>query len=93
MARMASAGPAKVGSTTGAAVANTRRAVFLGRNALSIAWGRQYGGGAWKWTERVADYGDKRFVGTKLLWGLKSDVFNSVDRGKIVITTYAAAHA
>ncbi len=82
-----------VNSTTGAAVANTRRAVFLGRNALSIAWGRQYGGGAWKWTERVADYGDKRFVGTKLLWGLKSDVFNSVDRGKIVITTYAAAHA
>lgn len=82
-----------VHSTTGAAVSNTRRAVFLGQNALSVAWGRQYGGGAWKWKESMRDYDDKRYVGTKLLWGVTADQFNSIDRGKIVITTYAASHA
>ena len=82
-----------VNSSTGAAVADTRRAVFLGQNALSIAWGRQYGGGAWKWVESMRDYDDKRYVAAKLLWGVKKDVFNSTDRGCIVISTYAKAHA
>ena len=55
--------------------------------------GRQYGGGAWKWVESMRDYDDKRYVAAKLLWGVKKDVFNSTDRGCIVISTYAKAHA
>ena len=81
-----------VHSTTGATVANCRRAVFCGAGAASVAFGRNYGGTSWKWVEKMRDYDDKRYIAAKLLFGLKSNRFNSIDFGKIVISTYAAAH-
>ena len=82
--------PKGVNSSTGAAVNNTRRAIFCGAGALSIAYGSGYAGGAWDWEEDDRDFKNKKYVSAGLIWGLKANVFGSVDYGKIVYTTYSA---
>ena len=81
-----------VNSTTNATVANTRRAVFCGAGALSVAWGRQSTGGTGAWIESDEDYEFEMAVAYELFWGIKANFYNSIDYGKIVITSYAAAH-
>lgn len=81
-----------VNSTTGATVANTRRAVFIGAEALSIAWGRNYDGGSGDWTEEKEDYGMHMQVAYDLMWGVKANMYNGIDYAKIVVTTYSATH-
>lgn len=79
-----------VNAGTGAAVANTRRAVFCGAQALSLAFGKGYSAEGAKVTEETFDYG--REVGQSLLniFGVKKTRFNSSDYGSIVISSYAA---
>lgn len=76
-------------SSTGAAVANTRRAVFCGAGAMSVAFGKGYSGGAWDWQEDSRDFAQRKYVEAGLIWGLKANIFGSVDFGKIVLTTYS----
>lgn len=82
-----------VHSGTGAAVANTRRAVFCGAQALGAAFGKGFGPQQAKVTEELFDY--QREVGQNLLniFGIKKSRWNSVDYGTIVLSSYAAPAA
>jgi hypothetical protein len=88
-----------VSSADNSAVANTRRAVMVGRDAL--AFGSPYGGGKptdngrppVMYTEELIDYGHKKGRCANLLYGAKKmSPSNKEDIGVIVISTYAAAH-
>lgn len=81
-----------VHSTTGAAVANTRRAVLCGAGALSVGYGKDYGGGSWSWTEEVKDGGMFPQLFVDRIWGCKKNMFGGVDAAVITITTYSTAH-
>lgn len=83
-----------VHSGTGASVANTRRAVFMGAQALTLAFGKGYGPEKWQVEEEPFDY--KRQVGFAgiCVFGIKGSRFTingtSHDFGKIVLSSYAA---
>lgn len=83
-----------VHSSTGAAVANTRRAVLCGAQAAAVGYGSDYGNGSnYNWVEELFDYERELGVSAQSVWGLKKTVFNSVDFGTIVVSTYAAPAA
>jgi len=74
----------------GANSATTRRAVFCGAQAASLAWGQGYSE-APKYIEDLFDY-DRQFgVSVQTIIGAKKMQFNSKDFGTIVLSTYAAA--
>lgn len=79
-------------SAAGAAVANTRRAIFCGRQAAVMGFGKKSGPNRFQWSEESFDYGNKFGVKAGAIWGLKKAVFNSTDYATIVLATYAAAH-
>lgn len=82
--------PQGVHGTTGATVANTRRAIFAGAQSLGIAFGKGGGKNKFKWTEEMFDY-DRQFgVRASTIIGVKKTVYNSVDYGSITLHTYAA---
>lgn len=81
-----------VHSTSGASVANVRRAVFCGAGAASICFGQGYAGGAWDWVEEKKDYQNEANLACGLIWGCKADYFNSVEYAKILLPSYAAPH-
>jgi N4-gp56 family major capsid protein len=81
-----------VNSSTGAAVANTRRAVLLGAQSAVIAWGKGHDSTtSFKWVEALHDYDRELGVHARMIWGMKKTVYNSTDFATIVIPTYAAA--
>ena len=90
--RMAPDGMIPAGISGSSAVANTRRAVFLGAQSAVIAFSKGGGPTTYNWREESFDYDDERGIAMRTLVGLKKTIFNSVDYGVIVITTYAAAH-
>jgi len=74
----------------GANSATTRRAVFCGAQAVSMAWGQGYSE-APRYQEDLFDY-DRQFgVSVQTIMGSKKMVFNGKDFGTIVLSTYAAA--
>lgn len=85
-------------SATNTSVANTRRSVLVGAEALSLAYGRGYDGGEGDWEETEDDHNFIKYVAYDLIWGVKANFYKSgsalaeVDYGKIVIVTYSAAH-
>jgi N4-gp56 family major capsid protein len=83
--------PGGVNSTTSAAVASTRRAVFCGAQAAVMAYGKD-DSGEMSWVEELFDYGNQLGVSAGMIAGLKKTRFNSADFGTIVVSTYAAAH-
>lgn len=83
-----------VNSSTGLAVANTRRAVLLGAQAAVIAYGQNNSGpNKYRWNEELLDHKRKLEVSAWCIWGMKKSVFNSADFGVVVVSTYAAAAA
>lgn len=82
--------PKGVHSSTGAAVANTRRAIFCGAQSLGIAFGKGGGKNKFKWVEELFDYDRELGVRSSFIAGVKKTVYNSVDYGTIVLATYAA---
>lgn len=81
---------AGVNSTTSAAFANTRRAVFCGAQALGLGFGQGYGPEEWKVNEETFDYGRQYGANALNIFGMKKLQFNSSDFGTIVLSTYAA---
>ncbi len=78
---------------TAGGVANTRRAVFCGAQAASIAFGKGYSTGRkYDWNESMFDYGNQLGVAAGSICGLKKLQFNSMDMSVITIPTYAAKH-
>lgn len=88
-----------VHSSTGAAVANTRRAVLCGAQAAMIAFGSENGATRYTWVEEGFDYKNKLGVAAGSIFGLKKTKFipsddsstNAEDFGAVVVSTYAAA--
>jgi N4-gp56 family major capsid protein len=71
-----------VNSTTGASVANARRAVMCGAQAAMFATGRDFGAGQenkFSWVEESFDYGNQLGVSAGSIFGLKKTRFNSQD--------------
>lgn len=69
-----------------------RRAVFCGAQSAAIAFGKDYGSdGTANWAEEEFDYGNQLGVAGGLIFGIKKMVFNSVDFGTIVVSSYAPA--
>jgi N4-gp56 family major capsid protein len=81
-------GVSSVSPTT--AVANTRRAVFCGAQALSISFGQDGGPNKFTWVEELFDYKNQLGVSAGCIFGVKKIVFNSVDFSTIVVSSYAA---
>lgn len=81
-----------VHSSTGASVANTRRAVFCGAQAGAAAFSQNGGPSTWTWNEEIDDYGQEFGVAASCIFGFKKTRFNSKDFGTITIPTYAALH-
>lgn len=83
-----------VNSTTGAAVANTRRAVMVGAQAAMFATGRDSDAGQqdkFTWVEESFDYGNQLGVSAGAIFGLKKTRFNSKDFATFVASTYTPA--
>lgn len=80
-----------VNSSSGAAVTTVRRAVLLGKQAAVCAYGgaNKYGPMKYRWSEELFDHGRKMEVGAWSIFGCKKVVFNSIDLGTIVVSTYA----
>lgn len=82
-------------SNAGAAVANTRRCVFVGAGALAMAYGRAERGTMekFRWHSSTWDHGRKFYGSAGLVWGLKCPRFTlggtPRDFGKVVLTVYS----
>jgi N4-gp56 family major capsid protein len=85
--------PQGVNSTTGVAVANTRRAIFCGAQASGLAFGKGGGKNKFKWVEELFDYDRELGVRASSIFGIKKTVYNSVDYGTIVLGSYATPAA
>jgi N4-gp56 family major capsid protein len=83
--------PAGINVAGNAAVSNTRRAVFAGAQALSMAFGQKNQDQQATWVEELFDYGNQLGVSAGMIFGLKKTVFNSQDFSTIVLSTYAAS--
>lgn len=72
-------------------VANTRRAIFCGAQAMLFATGRGVGSpDKMSWYEEEFDYGNKLGVSAGMIFGMKKSVYNSIDLATIVLSSYAA---
>lgn len=81
--------PKGVNSSTGAAVANTRRAIFCGAQAAAWAFGKGGAKNKFRWVEQLDDYDRELGVRASFIGGCKKTVYNSEDYGTIVIATHA----
>lgn len=88
-----------VNSSTGAAVADTKRAVLCGAQAAAMAFGSGNGATRYSWNEEMFDYGNQFGVGAGSIFGLKKTKYvpednsttNAEDFGTVVVSTYATA--
>lgn len=83
-------------------VTSVRRNLFLGAQAGVFAVGNAYKmleqrkvgkDNLMSWYEEVDDFGNENGIGVGSVFGMKACRFNSKDFGKIVISSYAAAHS
>lgn len=81
-----------VNSSSGAAITTVRRAVLLGAQAVSIAYGKDGGPTTYNWNEELLDHKRVLEVSSFCIWGMKKNVFDSADFSVVVGSTYAAAH-
>ena len=83
--------PLGVNSSTQAAVANTRRAIFCGAQSAVMGWGRLGGSPRrFRWVEKQFDYDREYGVAAGFLGGIKNTNFNSKPFATIVLSSYAA---
>lgn len=76
--------------TTAQGADTGRRAVFCGAQAAAMAWGKGYSDNP-KYVEDFFDYERQLGISVQTIAGAKKTVFNSIDFGCIVISTYAPA--
>lgn len=84
-------------SSTNAVITTVRRAVLVGRDALSYAspfGGNPKDAAPLKYFDQLKDYGYFKGLEGRMIYGLKKTVAsNSQDIGVMVLSTYAAPHA
>lgn len=78
--------------STGASVANTRRAVFCGAGALTMAFGGDSEFGRMDWSEEIQDYKKFLGIGSSLLYGCVRTRLGATatDFATIIVPTYSA---
>lgn len=82
--------PNGVNSSTGAAVANARRAVLCGAQAAMFGMGRGQGDPqSMSWVEETFDYGNQLGVSAGMIFGMKKTRFNAQDFGTFVCSTFS----
>jgi len=80
-----------VSSADGTAVTTVRRAVLLGAQAAAVGFGKSGGKERARWNEELLDHKRKLEVSAWQIWGMKKCVWNSVDFGTVVMSSYAVA--
>lgn len=83
-------------SDTSAVITTVRRAVLVGKDALTFAspFGKPTDKASLKYFSQLKDYEYYKGLEGRMIYGLKKTVpSNGVDVGVFVISTYAAAHA
>jgi len=83
------------GVATTTAQTNVRRAVFCGMQAGALAYGQGFSASGkttpgFSFDEDIIDVGATRRIGLSAIYGVSKTVFNSLDRGTIVISHYVA---
>lgn len=78
-----------VHSTAATAEANVRRAVLCGAQGAGIAFGQGFSFEKFDWVEELRDFENQLYVGGGAIFGLKKTVYNSVDFGAVVVSTYS----
>ena len=73
------------------AVTSYYRAIFCGAQSAGFAVGQDNNDTAMTWVEELFDYENQLGVSAGLIHGIKKFVFNSVDFGTIVVSSYAPA--
>lgn len=76
-------GPAAAGTT------NVARAIFMGAQSASIAFGRAGTMEKFRWVEVLKDYEDVYGVAASCCWGVKKLVLNGNDFGVISVESYS----
>lgn len=79
-----------VNSATGATVATARRAVLLGAQAATIAFGQGQSPDAMDWNEELFDYGNQFGVEAGCIYGMKKTRFNSADFGTVAMASFTS---
>lgn len=80
-----------VNSSSNAAISTVRRAVLVGAQSATIAFGRGYDSStSVNWEEDKFDYGNQLGVSAGFIAGLKKSRYNGADFSSIVVPTYAA---
>lgn len=77
-----------IGTPNSGTVADYRRAVLCGAQALLMGYG-QDGGSSVSWTEELFDYKNKLGVEAGMIFGMKKAQFNGADYGVITLVGYA----
>jgi Protein of unknown function (DUF4043) len=87
-----------VNSSTSAVITTVRRAVLVGKNA--VTFGSPFGGRVTdenvplRMSDQLKDYGYYKGIEGRLIYGLKKTVpTNGIDVGVFVLSTYAASHS
>lgn len=57
-----------------------------------MAWGQKDSPNKYRWNEELFDHKRRLEVSAWTIHGLKKSVFNSLDYGTIVVSSYGAAH-
>lgn len=82
--------PLGVNTTNNNGIANVRRAVIAGAQALTIATGRDEGTPEKvKWVEELFDYNNQLGVSAGLIGGMKKMTYNGYDFGTYVLSSYS----
>lgn len=79
-------------AAAGTPVTTVRRAVLLGAQAAVTAWGQRDSPTKYRWNEELFDHKRRLEVSAWSIWGMKKTVFNALDYGTIVVSTFAQAH-
>jgi N4-gp56 family major capsid protein len=75
-------------STTGSWATYAGRALFLGAQAATIAWGGGGGPSRYSWNEDKDDRGNALAITAGTIYGVKKNRFNSKDFGVIAVDAY-----
>ena len=76
------------------ALTRVRRGIFMGAQSASIAFGADSAGAEnlrFRYDEQEEDYKNRLGIDVRVMGGLKKNVYNSIDHGVIVMSSYAAA--
>lgn len=80
--------------TAGAGKTNIARGVFVGAQALAMAFGRAYGiNTRMKWFEELLDGGNQLRVSAGMIFGCVKNQFNNTDYATVTVSSYETATA